>query len=218
MLSGGANSRGRGYPRAAAGVSAIRDNWGTAGEANRETFARPMTLLFGDFNGVGIYLIDARISVTDRVIAIMTSRWDYPDNVLRFALLSWVAARLAGGLDPFWRPEIVHAHDWHAGLTPAYLAARGNPARSVFYGAQHCLSGLVPRPAYGGDRFTVVILPDAGWSLKGRISFLKAASISLTISPPSARRMPVKLPNRSTRSVWKSCCGNVSGKGDCQGS
>lgn len=27
--------------------------------ASRETFAGPMTLLFGDFNGVGIYLIDA---------------------------------------------------------------------------------------------------------------------------------------------------------------
>ncbi|XPE56523.1 glycogen/starch synthase [Shigella flexneri] len=24
----------------------------------------------------------------------------------------------------------VHAHDWHAGLAPAYLAARGRPAKS----------------------------------------------------------------------------------------
>ena len=53
---------------------------------------------------------------------------DYPDNVLRFAMLSWVGAELAGGLDPFWRPEFDHAHDWHAGLTPAFLASRGNPA------------------------------------------------------------------------------------------
>lgn len=120
-----------------------------------------MTLLFGDFNGVGIYLIDAP-HLYDRPGNPYhdPQMQDYPDNVLRFALLSWVAAELAGGLDPFWRPEIVHAHDWHAGLTPAYLAARSSRQVSV-YGAQHCLSGLVPRPAYGGDRFTVVILPDA---------------------------------------------------------
>ncbi len=36
---------------------------------------------------------------------------------------------MASGLDPFWRPDVVHAAaDWHAGLTPAYLAARGRPA------------------------------------------------------------------------------------------
>ena len=39
---------------------------------------------------------------------------------------------MACGLDPFWRPDVVHAHDWHAGLAPAYLAARGHPAKSVF--------------------------------------------------------------------------------------
>ena len=55
----------------------------------------------------------------------------YTDNVLRFALLGWVGSEMACGLDPFWRPEVVHAHDWHAGLTPAYLAARGRPAKSV---------------------------------------------------------------------------------------
>ncbi len=39
---------------------------------------------------------------------------------------------MACGLDPFWRPDVVRAHDWHAGLAPAYLAARGRPAKSVF--------------------------------------------------------------------------------------
>jgi glycogen synthase len=117
--------------------------------------------LFGDFNGVGIYLIDAP-HLYDRPGNPYhdPQMQDYPDNVLRFALLSWVAAELAGGLDPFWRPEIVHAHDWHAGLTPAYLAARGNPPGRCL----RCTTlpiRVVPRPAYGGDRFTVVILPDA---------------------------------------------------------
>ena len=41
---------------------------------------------------------------------------DWPDNHRRFALLGWVAAALAQGADPDWRPDILHAHDWHAGL------------------------------------------------------------------------------------------------------
>ena len=40
----------------------------------------------------------------------------YADNHRRFALLGLAAARLAEGLDPDWRPDVVHAHDWHAGL------------------------------------------------------------------------------------------------------
>ena len=58
---------------------------------------------------------------------------DWPDNHLRFAALSWVGGQIAlDGVDD-WHPEIVHVHDWQAGLTPAYLrfsertpAAHGN--------------------------------------------------------------------------------------------
>src|SRR5690349_10013797 len=50
------------------------------------------------------------------------SRQPYGDNHRRFALLGWAAAQLARDLDPHWRPEVVHAHDWHAGLASAYLA------------------------------------------------------------------------------------------------
>jgi starch synthase len=47
----------------------------------------------------------------------------YADNYRRFALLGWVAAQLAGSLDSEWSAEVVHGHDWHAGLAPAYLKA-----------------------------------------------------------------------------------------------
>lgn len=91
----------------------------------RDTFAGRITLLYGHFNGVGIYLIDAP-HLYDRPGSPYhdTNQHAYPDNVLRFALLGWVGSEMASGLDPFWRPDVVHAHDWHAGLTPAYGGAR----------------------------------------------------------------------------------------------
>ena len=126
--------------------------------ASRETFAGRMTLLY-DRTGNPYHNQQMQ---------------DYPDNVLRFALLSWVGAELAGGLDPFWRPEIVHAHDWHAGLTPAYLATRGNPAKSVFTVHNIAYQGL-----FQARHMAEIALPWSffqmhGVEFNGQISVLKA--------------------------------------------
>ena len=49
----------------------------------------------------------------------------WPDAAEQFAWLGWAAARLGTGLDPAWRPDVVHGHDWHAGLAFAYLHRLG---------------------------------------------------------------------------------------------
>ena len=46
---------------------------------------------------------------------------DWPDNGLRFAALSRMAADIGLGDVPDFVPDIVHAHDWQAGLAPAYM-------------------------------------------------------------------------------------------------
>ena len=46
---------------------------------------------------------------------------DWRDNPQRFAALAQAAARIGFGALPGYRPEVVHAHDWQAGLVPAYL-------------------------------------------------------------------------------------------------
>jgi starch synthase len=46
---------------------------------------------------------------------------DWPDNAQRFAALAQAGARIGRGLLPGFVPDIVHAHDWQAGLLPAYL-------------------------------------------------------------------------------------------------
>ena len=46
---------------------------------------------------------------------------DWPDNWRRFAALALTGAVLAAGLVEGFRFDILHAHDWQAGLAPAYL-------------------------------------------------------------------------------------------------
>ncbi|HEV2691148.1 MAG TPA: glycogen synthase GlgA [Bryobacteraceae bacterium] len=44
--------------------------------------------------------------------------WDYADNYLRFAVLSMAALGVSRYL---FRPDIIHTHDWQAGLVPVYI-------------------------------------------------------------------------------------------------
>jgi len=50
---------------------------------------------------------------------------EFPDNGIRFAALAQAAKRIAVGETPIRVPHVVHAHDWHAALTPLYLHAAG---------------------------------------------------------------------------------------------
>ena len=162
--------------------------------ARRETFAGRITLLFGHYNGVGIYLIDAP-HLYDRPGSPYhdTNLNAYPDNVKRFALLGWVGSEMACGLDPFWRPDVVHAHDWHAGLAPAYLAARGHPAKSVFTVHNLAYQGLFYSHHMGEIQLPADFFNIHGLEFHGQISFLKAglyyADHITAVSPTYAREI-----------------------------
>ena len=139
----------------------------------------------------------------------------YGDNAQRFALLGWAAAELAQHADPDWAPRIVHAHDWHAGLAPAYLRAaarargHGDPhsplssssapsssragARSVFTIHNLAYQGIFP-----AQQFDLLGLPADffdmhGVEFYGQLSFLKAglyfADKITTVSPTYAREI-----------------------------
>jgi starch synthase len=57
---------------------------------------------------------------------------DYADNATRFAALSAAAVRIAQGVPGLALPDVVHAHDWHAGLTPLLMKLAGVATPSVY--------------------------------------------------------------------------------------
>jgi len=124
-----------------------------------------------------------------------TSGNDWPDNALRFGLLSYVAAVLGGPASPIsWRPRIVHANDWQTGLAPAYLRFMpGDKARTVMTIHNLAYQGIFPPTT--GSRLGLPpssFAPD-GVEYYGNMSFLKAglfyADHITTISPNYAREI-----------------------------
>lgn len=103
---------------------------------------------------------------------------DWPDNAQRFAALAWAAARIGQGGDPAWRPDVLHGHDWQAGLLPLY-AAYGRPRdrRPATVATIHNIAYQGWFPAETVGRLS---LPPATFSIDGveyfgGLGFLKAA-------------------------------------------
>ena len=142
---------------------------------------------------------------------------EWGDNLQRFALLGWVGAHLAAGeIDPAWTPQIVHAHDWHAAMTCAYMAAHpGTTAPSVFTVHNLAYQGL-----FAPGDFPALGLPSSIWAshgieYHGRISFMKAglkyARRITTVSPTYATEIATHEFGCGLDGVVRSRVGDVSG-------
>jgi starch synthase len=119
---------------------------------------------------------------------------NYSDNAQRFGFLSYAAARIAHGVIPGWRPDVLHCNDWQTALAPAY-------SRLVLRATTPCVQtihnlafqGLFPRPVLE----TLGIPPSSftieGLEFYGQLSFLKAglvyADALTTVSPTYAREV-----------------------------
>jgi starch synthase len=116
---------------------------------------------------------------------------DWPDNHLRFGALSWVGSEVALGRCGDWRPDLVHAHDWQAGLTPAYLALSGQPAPpAVFTIHNLAFQGVFAPTMLHALRLPARAFAVDGVEFHGKISFMKAglyyADHITTVSPTYA--------------------------------
>jgi starch synthase len=87
-----------------------------------DLYGGPARLLAGRVAGLDLIVIEAP-HLYDRPgnPYVGPEGTDWPDNWQRFAALSWVASELGLGLVDGYRPQVIHAHDWQAGLAPAYV-------------------------------------------------------------------------------------------------
>ena len=119
---------------------------------------------------------------------------DWPDNDIRFGRLAAAAAELAmGRLDRNWAADVVHANDWQAALTPAYLAWSGARLPSVLTIHNLAYQGLFPK-----ETLRRIGAPEASFHIDGlefydQLSFLKGgivyASHLTTVSGTYAREI-----------------------------
>ena len=116
---------------------------------------------------------------------------DWADNAHRFAALARVAARLGQGLLPGFAPAIVHAHDWQAGLTPAYLHFSGAPRPATVMTVHNlAFQGVFPATLLASLGLPPEALSIDGVEYFGGIGYLKAglqlADRITTVSPTYA--------------------------------
>ncbi len=153
------------------------------------------TVLSGTAGGLELYVIDApHLYVRDGGIYGDASGKDWPDNWMRFGALSMIAARIAEGAVDSWTPDVVHAHDWQAGLVPAYMK----------FGAAHATPSVITvhnlafQGRYGADIFPALGFPYYAYGVDGveyygGVGFLKSGLQSAwavtTVSPTYAREI-----------------------------
>lgn len=131
---------------------------------------------------------------------------DYPDNHLRFAFFSAAVFRLlrAGrsspGLvfdhvhPPLTHPPILHAHDWQAGLVPAFNRLYHlDLCGTVFTVHNLAYQGLFPAEALPGAGLPWDVFNPEQVEFYGKVNFLKAGLVFAhritTVSPGYAREI-----------------------------
>jgi starch synthase len=151
----------------------------------------PGRVLAGEVEGVPLLLLDAPHLYDREGGPYSSAIGEHPDNAVRFAALSWIAARIAReGLEG-WKPDVLHAHDWQAGLAPAYLAYHGTGGcKSVITIHNIAFQGWAPAHMLGVLRLPGHAFHPEALEYYGGISTLKAALVTsdwiTTVSPTYA--------------------------------
>lgn len=120
---------------------------------------------------------------------------DWPDNPMRFGMLSKVAAMLGSKQSPVdWQADLVHCNDWQTGLTPAYLQMMDQPrARSVMTVHNIAFQGNFDRDWIKALEIPASMFHMHGVEFHGNLSFLKSglqyADRIVTVSPTYAHEI-----------------------------
>lgn len=158
-------------------------------------FGGPARILAGRGGGLDLVVLDApHLYLRPGNPYLGPDGKDWPDNGRRFAALSYTAYELARGLVEGYRPELIHGHDWQAGLVPAYIAYNARTGvRTV-----HTVHNIAFQGQFGWDIFPELRIDfraasDGAIEYFGGIGYLKAAlhtaDAITTVSPTYAHEI-----------------------------
>lgn len=122
---------------------------------------------------------------------------DWPDNWRRFAAFGRAAADVASGQVKGQAFDLIHAHDWQAGMALAYLRF-ASPKGATVPPSVMTIHNMAFQGYFDASVFPKLGLPKKAWALDGvesygGVGFLKAgmeaASAITTVSPTYAREI-----------------------------
>jgi len=158
-------------------------------------YGGPARVLGGSVADLDLFVLDAPHLFARPGNPYVTSEGtDWPDNALRFAALGRVAAEIGWGAIPAFVPEVVHAHDWQAGLTHAFLHYSERPRPGTIMTVHNlAYQGKFPQELLGEIGLPAHAFSMDGVEYYGGIGFLKAglrfADRITTVSPTYAREI-----------------------------
>jgi len=122
---------------------------------------------------------------------------DYGDNAYRFIFFCAAALALIEHLS--WFPQVIHCHDWHTGLIPAYLrfppglTPQLTTVASIFTIHNLAYQGVFPAWVFGGTGLPRRLFQSVGMEFHGNVNFMKAglyyADRLTTVSPTYAEEI-----------------------------
>jgi starch synthase len=140
-------------------------------------------------NGTPVYFLDAS-PLYDRGGLYGEGGRDYPDNLVRFVFFCQSALAL---MHEGWQPDLVHCHDWHAALVPAYLRMHGSRLPTLFTVHNLAHQGLFPADQFGLTGLPTQAFTPDGVEFYGQLNVLKAGLVSAhvlsTVSETYAREI-----------------------------
>jgi len=141
-------------------------------------FGGPARVVSANVAGIDLLVLDAP-HLYDRAggIYLNDAGKDWPDNPERFAGLCFAAAHIAVHGADGWQPDLVHGHDWQAGLVPEYLLNMGGgqaPVPFVFTIHNIAFHGIVEASRCADLWLDPWRLTPEHFEFWGKISALKA--------------------------------------------
>ncbi len=149
----------------------------------------------GTLHGVRYYFVDdAEYFDRDQLYGVAGK--DYPDNAERYAEFCGAAIEFCKQV---WMPEVIHCHDWQAGLVPVLLRTRYSEDSAVRkLPVVFTIHNMGYHGAFPSETMEKIGLPESLFTIDamefyGRVNFLKGALIYsdylTTVSPKYAEEI-----------------------------